>query len=179
MSWKRLHEFCGLRPDAGGRRILQGFARGRGRHLHVPLHVRACGLRPWTKSRPEGACTCAMLGMAAEADVVKVTALARWLLQAAALCTVRAQCSRAVPGELETNNRVSREKHIFTNAREETKKQSRQRSITAKRMTNAAASLQQQAAISQEATASSHQSAPAMTASAMTAATAMMMMTLF
>ena len=110
MSWKRLHEFCGLRPDAGGRSILQGFARGRGRQLHVPLHARACGLRPWTKTRPEGACTCAMLGMATEAHVDKVTAFARWLLQAAALCTVRAQCSRAVPAELKTNNGVSREK---------------------------------------------------------------------
>ena len=84
-----------------------------------------------------------------------------------------------MPGELETNNRVSSEKHIFTNARKETKKESRQGSITAKRMTNAAASLEQQAAISQEATASSHQSAPAMTAPAMTAPTALMMMTLF
>ena len=77
MSWKRLHEFCGLRPDAGGRSILEGFARGRGRHLGVPLHACACGLRPWTKTRPEDACICAMSGMAAEADVVKVTALAR------------------------------------------------------------------------------------------------------
>ena len=60
-----------------------------------------------------------MLGMAAEADVVKVTALARWLLQAAARCTVRAQNSRAMPAELKRNNCVSSEKHTFTNAREE------------------------------------------------------------
>ena len=53
-----------------------------------------------------------MLGMAAEAHVDKVTACARWLLQAAALCTVGAQCSRAVPAEFKTNNRVSREKNI-------------------------------------------------------------------
>ena len=62
-----------------------------------------------------------MLGMAAEAHVDKVTAFARWLLQAAALCTVRAQCSRAVPAEFKTNNRVSREK-TFTNTREEKQK---------------------------------------------------------
>ena len=107
MSWKRLHVFCGLRPDAGGPSILQGFARGRGRQLHVPLHARACGLRPGTKTRPEGACTCAMLSMAAETDVVKVTALARWVLQATARCTVRTQNSKAVPAELKRNNRVS------------------------------------------------------------------------
>ena len=84
MSWKRLHEFCGLRPDAGGRGILEGFARGRGRHLHVPLHARACGLGPWSKSPLGGACTCAKLLMAAEAVVDKVITLAQWLLQAAA-----------------------------------------------------------------------------------------------
>ena len=89
ISSKELHEVCGLRPDAGAGGILEGFAHGRGRHLHVPLHARACGLRPWTKSRPEGACTCAMLGMAAEAHVDKVTTLARWLVQAAARCTER------------------------------------------------------------------------------------------
>ena len=50
-----------------------------------------------------------MLGMAAEAHVDKVTTLARWLLEAAARSTVRAQCSRAVPAELKTNKRVSRE----------------------------------------------------------------------
>ena len=110
MSWKRLREVCGLRPDAGGRKMLQGFARGRGRQLHVPLHARACGLHPWTKSRPEGACTCAVLGMAAEAHVDKVIALARWLLHAATRCTVKALCGWVVPAELKTKNRIARGK---------------------------------------------------------------------
>ena len=60
--------------------------------------------------------------MAAEIDVVKVIALARWLLQAAARCTVRAQNAKAMSAQLKRNNRVSSVKNIFTNAREEIQK---------------------------------------------------------
>ena len=84
MTSKQLHEVCGLRPDAGAGGILEGFAHGRGRLLHVPLHARACGLGPWTKSPLGGASTCAKLVMAAEAVVDKVITLAQWLLQGAA-----------------------------------------------------------------------------------------------
>ena len=84
MSSKQPREVCGLRPDVGAGGILEGSAHGRSRHLHVPLHARACGLRPWTKSPLARASTCAKLGMAAEAHVDKVATLARWLLQPAA-----------------------------------------------------------------------------------------------
>ena len=79
-----MRDVCGLRPDAGAGGIFEGFAHGRGRLLHVPLHARACGLGPWTKSPLGGASTCAKLVMAAEAVVDKVITLAQWLLQAAA-----------------------------------------------------------------------------------------------
>ena len=155
MSWTRLHEFCGLRPDAGGRKMLQGFAPGRGRQLHVPLHPRACGLRPWTMSSPEGACTCAMLGMSGEAHVDKVIALARWLLHAAARCTVKAQCWRVVPAELKTKSRVARGKtYIHECVREE------QETIAAAKYdskTNDECSSQYSAAGSQQPTANSKQ----------------------
>ena len=84
MSSNQEREVCGLRPDVGAGGILEGSAHGRSCHLHVPLHARACGLRPWTKSPLARASTCAKLGMAAEAHVDNVATLARWLLQPAA-----------------------------------------------------------------------------------------------